>query len=207
MAATALTVENAKSANIDIIEDGRGSGAVHEMVTAMRANRRTGSAHTKTRGEVAGNNAKPWRQKGTGRARAGRITSPIWRGGGVVFGPRHRDYSKKVTKGIRRLAFRKALSERIKDGDVLTAASFAISDGKTKSFVKEVNGLVGADVRRVLIIGNGFDDNTYLSGRNVGNMLLMTAAEVNVENILHYNKIIVVGDALETLAARTAAKK
>ena len=101
------------------------------------------TAHTKTRGEVAGHNAKPWRQKGTGRARAGRVTSPIWRGGGVVFGPRNRDYSKKVPKNVRRLAFRKALSERIKDGDVLTTASFAIADGKTKSFVKEVKGLVG----------------------------------------------------------------
>jgi large subunit ribosomal protein L4 len=206
MAAKALTVENAKSANIDIIENGRGSGAVHEMVVAMRANRRTGTAQTKTRGEVAANNAKPWRQKGTGRARAGRTSSPIWRGGGVVFGPRNRDYSKKVTKGVRRLAFRKALSERIKADDVSTVAKFAISDGKTQSFVAEVNGLVGDGVRRVMIIANEFDDSTYLSGRNVSNMLLMTAAEVNVEQLLHYNKIIIVGDALETLAARAAKK-
>lgn len=203
MAAKALTVEGAKSANIDVIEDGRGSGAVHEMVVAMRANRRTGTAHTKTRGEVAAHNAKPWRQKGTGRARAGRTSSPIWRGGGVVFGPRNRDYSKKVTKGVRRLALRKALSERIKAGDVLTATGFGISDGKTKSFVKEINGLIGGDFRRVMVIGDSFDDSTYLSGRNVANALLMTAAEVNVENLLYYDKIIIVGDALDTLAART----
>lgn len=206
MAAKALTVKDAQSANIDVIEDARGGAAVHEMVIALHANRRSGTAHTKTRGEVAGSNAKPWRQKGTGRARAGRVTSPIWRGGGIVFGPRNRDYSKKVTKAARRLAFRKSLSERIQMGDVLTVSSFAIADGKTKSFIKEVGGLVGADVKRVLILGSNFDDETYLAGRNVQSTLLMTAAEVNVEQILHYDKIVVVGDALETLATRSAPK-
>ncbi len=206
MAATALTVENAKSANIDVIEDARGGSAVHEMVIALRANRRSGTAHTKTRGEVAGSNAKPWRQKGTGRARAGRVTSPIWRGGGTVFGPRNRDYSKKVTKSARRLAFRKAISERIKAGDVFTAASFAVSDGKTKSFVKELAGLVSADVKRVLILGTDFDEKTYLAGRNVQTALLMTADEVNVEQILYYDAIVVIGNAIETIARRSAPK-
>jgi len=206
MAATALTVENAKSANIDVIEDARGGNAVHEMVIALQANRRSGTAHTKTRGEVAGSNSKPWRQKGTGRARAGRVTSPIWRGGGTVFGPRNRDYSKKVTKSARRLAFRKAISERIKAGDVFTAASFAISDGKTKSFVKELSGLVNAGAKRVLVLGSGFDEKTYLAGRNVQSVLLMTADEANVEQILYYDAILVVGDAIDTIARRSAPK-
>jgi len=206
MAATALTVENAKSANIDVIEDARGGNAVHEMVIALRANRRSGTAHTKTRGEVAGSNAKPWRQKGTGRARAGRVTSPIWRGGGTVFGPRNRDYSKKVTKSARRLAFRKAISERIKAGDVFTAASFAIADGKTKSFVKELAGLVNAGAKHVLVLGSDFDEKTYLAGRNVQTTLLMTADEVNVEQILYYDAILVIGDAIETIARRSAPK-
>ena len=90
----------------------------------MRAARRSGSANTKTKAEVDLSGAKPWRQKGTGRARAGYKSSPIWRGGGVVFGPKPRDYSKKVSKSVRRLAFQKALSERIKAGDVLTIDKF-----------------------------------------------------------------------------------
>src|ERR1041384_18100 len=117
MSAKVLSKAAAKEAKIDIIEDSKGSQAVHETVVAMRAARRSGTANTKTKAEVDLSGAKPWRQKGTGRARAGYKSSPIWRGGGVVFGPKPRDYSKRTTKSLRRLAFHKALSERIKDGD------------------------------------------------------------------------------------------
>tara|TARA_R110000850_G_scaffold258835_10_gene385593 strand:- start:1222 stop:1839 length:618 start_codon:yes stop_codon:yes gene_type:complete len=204
MAAKTLNLEGAKSANIAVIEDAeRGRQAVHDVVVAMHANRRSGSANTKTRGEVAATGKKPFRQKGTGRARQGGNASPILRGGGVAFGPRPRDYSKKVTKGIKRLAFSKALSERIAEGDVLTVSEFAVADGKTKTFVKEVAGLAG-DVKRVLIVGNDFTDETKLAGRNHQAALLMSASEVNTEQLLHYTKIIVVEEALETLAARTA---
>src|SRR6185295_5086337 len=102
-----------------MIEDGRGTQAVHDTVTAYRAAQRSGTASTKNVGEVAGSNKKPWRQKGTGRARAGSFQSPLWVGGGVVFGPRPRDFSKKVSKKTKQLALRKALSERIKAGDVV----------------------------------------------------------------------------------------
>ena len=204
MAAKTLNIEGAKSANIAVIEDSdRGRQAVHDVVVAMQANRRQGSANTKTRGEVASTGKKPFRQKGTGRARQGGNASPILRGGGVAFGPRPRDYSKKVTKGTKRLAFSKALSERIAEGDVLTVPDFAIADGKTKSFVKEVSGLAG-DVKRVLIVGNDFTDETKLAGRNYQAAQLISAHEVNTEQLLHFTKIIVVEGALETLAARTA---
>src|SRR5437764_9249800 len=112
MAATILTVEAAQAANIEVILDGKYTQAAHDHIVALRAGRRSGSANTKTRGEVAGSNAKPWRQKGTGRARAGEKRSPIWRGGGVVFGPKPRDYSKKVNRKVIKLALRKAFSER-----------------------------------------------------------------------------------------------
>src|SRR5256886_3936000 len=112
MSAEVLTKAAAKEAELEIIENGRGTQAVHDVVVAMRAARRSGSANTKTKAEVDLSGAKPWRQKGTGRARAGYKSSPIWRGGGVVFGPKPRDYSKKISKSVRRLAFRKALSER-----------------------------------------------------------------------------------------------
>src|SRR5437762_1615290 len=135
MSAKVLSKAAAKEAKIDLIEDGRGTQALHEAVVAMRAARRSGSANTKSKAEVNLSGAKPWRQKGTGRARAGYKSSPIWRGGGVVFGPKPRDYSKKVSKTIRRLALQKALSERIKAGDVLTVDQFAVAESKTKSFV------------------------------------------------------------------------
>src|SRR6266850_5199422 len=134
MSAKVLTKAAAKEAGIELIEDGKGSQAVHDTVVAMRAARRSGSANTKTKAEVDLSGSKPWRQKGTGRARAGYASSPIWRGGGVVFGPKPRDYTKKVSKSTRRLAFQKALSERINAGDVLTVEKFALPEVKTKAF-------------------------------------------------------------------------
>lgn len=203
MAGKVITVAAAKKANIDLIEDRRGVQAVHEVVTAMRANRRSGTASTKTRGEVKASNKKPWRQKGTGRARAGTTASPIWRGGGVVFGPRPRSYAKQTNKSTKRLAFRKALSERILAGDVVTVSSFKVADGKTKSFVAAVKDAV--EGRKVMIIAKDFDESTFLAGRNHESTLLMSAAEVNTENLLYFDKIVVVKDALEVLATRTGA--
>ena len=128
MNATILTVEAAKAAKIDVVENGRYTQAVHDVIVALRAGRRSGSANTKTKAEVNLSGAKPWRQKGTGRARAGYKSSPVWVGGGVVFGPKPRDYSKKVNKAKKRVALRKALSERIKAGAdglmTLDAANF-----------------------------------------------------------------------------------
>ncbi len=204
MAAKTLDIEGAKSAKIGVIEDDqRGRQAVHDVVVAMRANRRTGSANTKTRGEVAATGKKPFRQKGTGRARQGGNAAPIHRGGGVAFGPRPRDYSKRVNRTTRRLAFAKALSERIAGGDVLSLAGLDITDGKTKSFVSEVSSHTG-DVRRTLVIGKEFSEETKRAGRNVQSILLISADEVNTEQLLHYTKIIVLEDSLEILAARTA---
>src|SRR6195952_4021124 len=117
MAATILTVDAAKAANIPVVENGKYTQVVHDAVVGYRANRRSGTAHTKSKADVNLSGAKPWRQKGTGRARAGYKSSPVWVGGGVAFGPKHRDYSKKLSKSTKRLALRKALSERIKSGD------------------------------------------------------------------------------------------
>jgi len=203
MAAQTLTLEAAKAANIRVIENGRGTQAVHDAVTAMRANRRSGTACTKRRGEVAGSNKKLYRQKGTGNARAGEKRSPTRVGGGTAHGPKPRDYSKKVNKTTKRLAFSKALSERIKAGDVVTVNSFAVSDGRTASFVKQLDS-VAPDQKKVLIIAAAFDDNTLRAARNHGASLLMTAGEANTEHLLRYRRIVVTADALETLASRTA---
>jgi large subunit ribosomal protein L4 len=204
MSAKVLSKAAAKEAKIDMIEDGRGTQAMHEVVVAIRAARRSGSANTKTKAEVDLSGAKPWRQKGTGRARAGYKSSPIWRGGGVVFGPKPRDYSKKVSKSTRRLAFQKALSERIKAGDVLTIDKFVVPEIKTKAFMSILKK--ATDAQKVLLISDSFDENTSKSARNVKSVRLATASDVNTEQLLAFHKILVTQKALEKLAERTNGK-
>lgn len=201
MSATILTADAAKKAKIELITDGKGTQAVHDVVVAMRANRRSGTASVKTKATVNLSGKKPWKQKGTGRARAGYASSPVWSGGGVVHGPHPRSYAKKTPKAVKKLAFRKALSARILAGDVLVVDSFEIKEGKTKAFVSLVKGLSG-DVRRTLVVGVSFSDSTFLAARNVAGDLLMTAAEVNTENLLAFDKIIITKDALEALGNR-----
>ena len=201
MSAKVLTAAAAKDAKITLIEGGRGTQAVHDAIVAMRAARRSGSANTKTKAEVDLSGAKPWRQKGTGRARAGYKSSPIWRGGGVVFGPKPRDYTKKISKTTRRLAFQKALTERINAGDVMTLDAFALKEAKTKSFLSLLREQT--DAKKVLLISDSFDENIYRAARNVKPVLLATATDVNTEQLLAFDKILLTGKALEQLAGRT----
>lgn len=202
MTAKPFSTDDAAAASIRLADPDKGGQAVHDLIVAYQANRRTGSANTKTRGEVRGNNRKIFRQKGTGNARHGDKRAPIFTGGGTVFGPRPRDYSQKVPKKVRRLALRRTLGDQIRAGAVHLAQSFSIPDGKTKAFVAAVRQLT--DARKVLVVANSFDQPTYLAGRNVHGVLLITAAEVNVAQLLHADAVILVEDALETLAARTA---
>lgn len=203
MSATVLTPEAAKDAKIDIIANGKGTQAVHDAVVAMRANRRSGTASTKTKATVSGSGKKPYKQKGTGRARAGYMSSPVRVGGGVVFGPHPRSYAKKTSKSVKRLAFRKALSSRIIAGDVSIMDSFVVTELKTKAFLTLVGGLTD-EKKKILIVGR-FDETTYKAGRNVKAVQLTTADQVNTENLLHYNKILITREALEEVAERTAA--
>jgi len=203
MSAKVLTIDQAKAAKFDIIENGIGGHAVHETVVALRAARRSGTASVKTKATVNLSGAKPWRQKGTGRARAGYKASPIWVGGGVVFGPHPRDYSKTVPKQVRKLALRKALSARIIAGDVLVVDAFAVSAPKTKDFIALIKANAAPE-QKVLVISAVFDENTYLAARNVRPAQLVTAREVNTEQLLAFRKIIVTNDALPQLAERTA---
>ncbi len=202
MVAKILTVEAAKAAKIEVIENGKYTQVVHDTIVALRANRRSGTASVKTKATVHGSGAKPWRQKGTGRARAGYKSSPVWSGGGVVFGPHPHDYSKKVSKGNKRIALRKALSERIKSGDVLIVEAFAVSEPKTKLFVTILNAIT--DEPKTLVISSIFDQTTYLAARNVQPTLLMTASEVNTEQLLNFRKIVFTSDGLAVIAQRLA---
>lgn len=202
MSVKSLTAEDAQAANLVVLGEEKGRQAVHDLVTAYRANRRSGTANTKTRGEVSGNNRKIYKQKGTGNARHGDKRAPIFVGGGVVFGPRPRDYSKKVSKSVRRVALRRVIGDLVREGTIGTIDSFAIADGKTKSFIAAINALT--EPGKILLVGNSFDESTYLAGRNVHWVQLVTAADLNVEQLLHADAVILVGDALQTLAQRTA---
>lgn len=204
MSATIFTAEEAKKASIELITDAaKGRQAVHDVIVAMRANRRRGTASVKTKATVNLSGAKPWRQKGTGRARAGYKSSPVWVGGGVAWGPHPRDYSKKTPKKVKVLAFRKALSERIHAGDVLVVETFAVKEPKTKSFIALVNENA-KDVRKTLIVGEGFDENTFLAARNVPNTQLARATDVNTEQLLAFDKIILTKGALSVISERLA---
>ncbi|MEO6846463.1 MAG: 50S ribosomal protein L4 [Chthoniobacterales bacterium] len=205
MSASVLTVEDAKKAKIEVIEDEKGNHAVHEVVVAMRAARRSGTACAKTRAEVNRSGKKPWKQKGTGRARAGSAGSPVWVGGGVAFGPRPRDYSKKVNKKVSQLAFRKALSSRITDGDVLVVDTFAVKEAKTKEFCALIDSHAPG-ARRTLVVTEVKDENTKRASRNVENAVLISASGVNTEQLLAFDKIIVTREALQKISERIARK-
>lgn len=188
--------------SMEIPEGDTAAHAVHETVVAHRAAQRAGTACTKTVGEVATSNKKPWRQKGTGRARAGSHASPIWRGGGVVFGPKPRDYSKKINKKVKKLALRKAFGERVKMGDVTIVDTIDIAQPKTKAVAAFLNnmGVNGT----VLVIPESVQQNLYLGGRNIPHVDVMPAALVTTYNLLRQDKIIISRAALDIITSRAA---
>src|SRR5689334_2918038 len=147
-----------------LVEGGKGTQAVHDVVVAYQAAQRMGTASTKTMGEVAGTGKKPWRQKGTGRARAGSFQSPLWRGGGVVFGPKPRDFGKKVSRKTKALALRKALSERLRAGDVVVVEDLKMEGPKTKAFVGMLSAL---ELKGSALIVAPADRNLALASRNL----------------------------------------
>ncbi|MCD6338233.1 MAG: 50S ribosomal protein L4 [Verrucomicrobia bacterium] len=183
-----------------IIENRKGEHAVHETVAAYLANRRSGTACAKTRAEVAGGSRKPWRQKGTGRARHGSIRSPIWVGGGVVFGPRPRDYSKKITKKTKKLALRKALSERLKEGDVIVVEKIEIPEPKTRLFVDFLDNLQLEGT--VLLVQEGSDKNLLLAARNVPGVDVAVAESLNAYDALRYDKLVFTREAFQKIEQR-----
>src|SRR6185295_17523108 len=159
-----------------LIENGKGTQAVHDVVVAYNAAQRSGTACTKTMGEVAGTGKKPWRQKGTGRARAGSFASPLWRGGGVVFGPKPRDFGKKISRKTKQLALRKALSERMKSGDVIVLNELKLDSPKTKEFLSLLAALQVSG--SALFVDSILDQNLRLASRNVGRIGLATADDL-----------------------------
>jgi large subunit ribosomal protein L4 len=183
-----------------LVEEGKGDQAVHDVVVAYQAAQRMGTACTKTMGEVAGSGKKPWRQKGTGRARAGSFASPLWRGGGVVFGPKPRDFSKKVTRKTRQLALRKALSERLRAGDILLVDDLKLSAPRTKEFVGVLSAL---DLNgTALFVSQQTDANLDLASRNVPNVVLTTSDALTTYDVLRSDKLVFTRAAFEQVEAR-----
>jgi large subunit ribosomal protein L4 len=185
-----------------LIEDERGTQAVHDTVVAHMAAQRMGTASTKTMGEVNGSGKKPWRQKGTGRARAGSFASPLWRGGGVVFGPKPRDYRKKVSRKTRQLALRKALSERLRAGDVLVVDDIKLETGKTKDFLRLLSDLKVDGT--TLIVSQQTEKNLTFASRNIPYVDLVTSDSLNTYDVLKPDKLVFTKGAFETLEARLA---
>jgi large subunit ribosomal protein L4 len=185
-----------------LITNGKGTQAVHDTVVAHNAAQRSGTACTKNAGEVAGTNKKPWKQKGTGRARAGSFQSPLWRGGGVVFGPKPRDFSKKVSRSTRQLALRKALSERLNAGDVLVVDDIKLTSPKTKEFVAVMEALKLDGT--ALIVSHEADKNLTLASRNVENVMLVSSDDLNTYEVLRSDKLVFTRGAFEKVEARLA---
>jgi large subunit ribosomal protein L4 len=183
-----------------LVEGGKGTQAVHDAVTAYRAARRSGTACTKNVGEVSGSNKKPWRQKGTGRARAGSHQSPLWAGGGVVFGPRPRDFSKKVSKKTRQLALRKALGERLKAGDVVVVDELKLNSHKTREFAGVISALELKGT--TLFVSSGGDKNLTLASRNLQKIALATSDSLNTYDVLRPDKLVFTKDAFEKVSDR-----
>jgi len=184
----------------ELVEGDKGTQAVHDVVTAYRAGQRSGTACTKTMGEVAGTGKKPWRQKGTGRARAGSFQSPLWRGGGVVFGPKPRDYSKKVSKSTKQLALRKALSERLKAGDVVLLEDLSLAAPKTKDFIGVLSALQLDGY--TLVVVPAIDQNLKLGSRNVRDVELTTGDTLNTYQVLRADKLVFTRGAFEKVEER-----
>lgn len=185
-----------------LVEDGKGTQAVHDTVVAYQAAQRMGTASTKTMGEVAGTGKKPWRQKGTGRARAGSFQSPLWRGGGVTFGPKPRDFRKKVSRKTRQLALRKALSERLKAGDVVVVDDLKLESAKTREFIGVLSALKLEG--SALIIAQDADRNLALASRNIPNVALTTSDRLNTFDVLRPDKLVFTRGAFEKVEARLA---
>jgi large subunit ribosomal protein L4 len=173
-----------------------------DEVLAQRARRRRGTAATKTRSEISGGGKKPWKQKGTGRARAGSIRSPIWRGGGTVFGPHPRSYAYRLPKQARRTALISALSQRAQEGQVRVVDGLRLDAPKTKQ-LRETLGALGC-AGSVLIVCAERDANLELSARNLPRVLVLPVIGLNVEDVLRHETLLVTRDALAAIEARLA---
>ena len=169
---------------------------LHDAIILARASLRQGTHDTKTRSEVSGGGRKPWRQKGTGRARQGSIRAVQWRGGGIAFGPTPRDYSKKMNRKERRLALKSALT--IKSEDMIVVDELKLATPKTKDMIKLLEGLKLNDVKTLIIVKE-LDENIILSSRNLKNIALLEVSEINVLDLVAADKVLITEEAIKAI--------
>jgi len=173
---------------------------MHQAHLRQLANARLGTHSTLRRGEVRGGGRKPWRQKGTGRARQGSIRSPQWRGGGVVFGPKPRSYRQSMPKKMRRLAIRSVLSVKARDEELLVISGLAELEPKTKAMIKLLGSLPASQRSTLIVIGPGEDQNViYRSGGNIENVKIIRAGYVNVHDVLTHARLLLTTEAVDTI--------
>ncbi len=172
---------------------------LHQVVTMYQANQRSGSASTKTKGEVRGGGKKPWRQKGTGRARTGSIRNPLWRGGGIIFGPRPRSFYYSVPQKIKRLALKSSLNSKFLDGNMVIVESLDLEKPKTKSLCSILESLGINEGASVIAVMEKIDNNLKLASRNIPGFSLKAGGNFNAFDILQHKKLIIQKSALARL--------
>ena len=170
--------------------------ALHQVVVALLANKRQGTQSAKTRTEVRGGGIKPWRQKGTGRARQGSIRAPQWIKGGVVFAPKPRDYRMSVPKSMRRVAMKSALTSKVQDGQMVVLETLAFEAPKTKKMVEVLKAF---DAKKTLIITGESNEVLYKSARNIADVQIMPVNNINVYDLLKFEKLIITKDAVSKI--------
>ncbi len=170
--------------------------AMHQVVVALLANKRQGTQSAKTRAEVSGGGIKPWRQKGTGRARQGSIRAPQWIHGGIVFAPKPRDYRVSVPKTMRRVAMKSALTSKVQDNEMIVLESLSLDAPKTKEIVKMLNAF---EAKKALIITSESNEAIYKSSRNIEGVSVIPVNNINVYDLLKYEKVIITKDALSKI--------
>lgn len=174
------------------------SDLLHDAVVNYLANQRQGTHATKTRGMVSGGGKKPWRQKHTGRARAGSIRSPLWRGGGTVFGPQPRDYYRTLPKALRIRALKEAISAKYSGGEIVVVESIEMQKPKTKEMLKIIDSL-GLTGKSLLIVIKDKDDNLFLSARNIPGIYVVRVTDLNAYQVLSHDRVILTKDALDSI--------
>jgi len=196
-----IDAKKKKTGQMDLSDDLFGvvvkKSLVHEALIMQQANARQGTASTKTRHFVSGGGVKPYRQKGTGRARAGTIRSPLWRKGGIVFGPHPRDYSYSMPKKAARLALASALSSKLKEGKLIVLDSFGLTGPKTKEAAALLAGL--ALTGSTMILNSGVDNNIFLAARNIYGVKVCRVEDVNVYDLLKYDNLLADKDTMTKL--------
>lgn len=170
---------------------------LHQVVVDQQANRRRGTAATKNRTQVRGGGRKPWRQKGTGRARVGSIRSPLWVGGGTIFGPSPRDYSRRMPKKARRAALRSALSSKVADGSIIVLDELVLNEAKTRTMVGILNAVKAA--KKPLVVLADWDENVNRAARNIPGVMVSKSLGLNVYDLLNHENLVITKDAVAML--------